>query len=230
MSIESDVFLRFSVNTEKLLKYGFCKKDGKFLYEKTFMNDEFKAVIEIQKTGDIAGIVYDLENNEEYLPLRYEYQEGAFVGEVREAYVEILSDIKKFCCVQNYFISEQTNRIAGLIKEKYGDNPLFLWDDSPSAGVFKNPQSGKWYGIVMYISRIKLGEPSEEMVEVMNLKLDTDEIEELRKKDGFYPAYHMNKKYWITITLDETLSDDEIMGYIEESHIYTVKKSKQKKC
>lgn len=224
MSIESDVFLRFSVDTEKLLKYGFCKKGGKFLYKKIFMNGEFKTVIEISKSGDITGMVYDLENNEEYLPLRYEYQEGAFVGKVREAYVEILTDIKNYCCVENYFISEQGNRIAGLIKEKYGDNPLFLWDDTPSAGVFKNPETAKWYGIVMYISRIKLGELSEEMVEVMNLKLNTAEIENLHKKDGFYPAYHMNKKYWITITLDGTISDSEIMQYIEESHSYTVKK------
>jgi predicted DNA-binding protein (MmcQ/YjbR family) len=28
----------------------------------------------------------------------------------------------------------------------------------------------------------------------------------------------MNKKYWITIVLDETLSDKELMNFIEKSH------------
>ena len=36
----------------------------------------------------------------------------------------------------------------------------------------------------------------------------------------------MNKKYWITVILDETLSDKEIMELIEESHSFTVKKNK----
>lgn len=31
----------------------------------------------------------------------------------------------------------------------------------------------------------------------------------------------MNKKNWISIILDNTLSDDEIMSYIEESHRFT---------
>ena len=35
----------------------------------------------------------------------------------------------------------------------------------------------------------------------------------------------MNKKYWITVILNESLSDNEIMELIEESHSLTVKKS-----
>ena len=59
----------------------------------------------------------------------------------------------------------------------------------------------------------------------MNVKLDKDKIQELLKKDGYYPAWHMNKKSWITITLDEVISDDEIMNLIKESYSYTKKSS-----
>ena len=74
----------------------------------------------------------------------------------------------------------------------------------------------------MYIERAKLDEHSEDKVEVINLKLNKDEIPDLCKKDGIYPAWHMNKKYWVSVTLDDTLTDDEVMKYIEESYSYTV--------
>ena len=34
--------------------------------------------------------------------------------------------------------------------------------------------------------------------------------------------YHMNKQHWITIVLDDTVSDSIIMNLIEESHQFTV--------
>jgi len=79
---------------------------------------------------------------------------------------------------------------------------------------------------MMYIPWAKLDVKREGWIEVINIKLDKEEIIELLKKDGFYPAWHMNKKSWITLILDETLSDKKIMEYIEESHSYTVKKKK----
>ena len=222
--MNEDIFIKFTPNFDKLLEYGFKKNKKDYSIQKNFMNNSFKAVITVSGSGKVSGTVYDLENDEEFLPLRIENQEGAFIGEVKSAYINILTDIREKCFTENYFASKQGNRITNLIYQKYKDKPLFLWDDSPDAGVFKNPESLKWYGIIMYIKRTRLGEPSEEMVEVMNIKLDKDKIPELHKCAGFYPAYHMNKKYWITMTLDETLSDEEIMKLIDESHSYTLKK------
>lgn len=34
---------------------------------------------------------------------------------------------------------------------------------------------------------------------------------------GVFPAYHMNKQNWITIILDDTLSDAEIYSLIDRS-------------
>jgi predicted DNA-binding protein (MmcQ/YjbR family) len=74
----------------------------------------------------------------------------------------------------------------------------------------------------MNINRNKLDKAREdEEIEVINVKLKADKIATLLLKPGFYPAYHMNKKNWITISLDNTLKDEEIMNYIIESHQYT---------
>ena len=58
-------------------------------------------------------------------------------------------------------------------------------------------------------------------VEIINLKLKEEHILQLLQENGFYKAYHMNKKKWISIILDETLSDEDIFKYIDESYQLT---------
>ena len=230
MNIEKEIFKKYTLDYKKLVKYGFREINTAYIYEKFFNNNEFKAVIEIKKDGNISGKVFDIENNDEFLPLRYlsnELNQGAFIGEIKEEYKKILTDIRDHCSYRNYFIYPQTNRITNLIISKYGDEPDFLWEQFSDCGVFKNDDNNKWYGIIMNINYSKLGLNNNRPVEVINIKLDKDKIQELLKKNGFYPAWHMNKKSWITITLDETLSDEMIMKLVAESHSYTVKTKKR---
>ena len=51
----------------------------------------------------------------------------------------------------------------------------------------------------------------------------------LRAKEGYRPAYHMNKDNWISICLDGTAPDDEIRNLIDMSFHLTVSKRKRKK-
>ena len=55
-------------------------------------------------------------------------------------------------------------------------------------------------------------------IEILNVKLD-DEVEKYLKKKGIYPSYHLSKKSWVTIILDDTLKDDEIMDLVNISYI-----------
>ena len=223
MTIEYEIFKRYSVDLKKLIEYGFKENRGNFSFTKSFRNDEFRAEVVVSFTGEVCGKVYETESNEEFLPLRVENMEGAFVSEVREQYKQILKEIRDKCYYQNYFISPQSNRITNAIMSKYGDSPNFMWEQFADYGVFKNADSNKWYAIIMNIDYSKLGEARNNPVEVINLKLDKDEIQKLLKQRGFYPAWHMNKKYWITIVLDDTLEDDNILKFVEESYSYTIK-------
>lgn len=36
--------------------------------------------------------------------------------------------------------------------------------------------------------------------------------------NGIYPSYHLSKKSWISIILDDTLSDKEIMNLVDLSY------------
>lgn len=227
MIIEDEIFKRYSPDFKTLDKYGFKENKDDFSFEKLFKNGEFIAKIVITKSGKIRGNVYETESNEEFLPLRVENQQGAFVGEVREEYKKILIDIRNKCFSQNYFISKQANRITNAIITEYGDKPDFMWEQYRGYGVFKNADNDKWYGLIMNIDYSKLGDDNNTPVEIIDLKLDKEKIQMLLKEKGFYPAWHMNKKSWITITLDDTLSDEMILNLVRESHSYTVEPQRE---
>jgi len=228
MTIENEVFKKVNIDIAKLTEYGFKKKSDVYIYEKIFKDDEFKAIITVNSKGEISGNVFDIENNEEYLPLRVEYNQSAYAGIVKAAYIEILEDIRKNCSRPKYFIFPQSNRITDLIKEKYGNEPEFLWEKFQGTGVFRNPKTKKWYLAILDVDRSKLQAGEKGLVEVVDIKLAPEKVQKLIMQEGFYPAYHMNKKSWITIVLDETLPDETIMKYIEESHELTAGKKKNK--
>ena len=74
----------------------------------------------------------------------------------------------------------------------------------------------------MKISWDKLEKGREGLVEAVNLK--HDQVADLLLNKGIYPAFHMNKRYWISVALDDTLSDKEVLEFIEKSWNLTTKK------
>ena len=57
-----------------------------------------------------------------------------------------------------------------------------------------------------------------EKVEVIDLRAKTEELPELIKQKNIYPGYHMNKKHWISIILDNTTKMEDICNRINESY------------
>lgn len=222
--MEEEIFKKCIILPEKLLEYGFTKKDKILFLEKEILNNEFKIVISYD--NKIEGKIIDQSTNEEYINYRIETYTGEFVNKIRNEYISLLKDIKAKCTIKNDFIYNQTNRISKLIYDEYHDNPLFLWNDDNA--VFRNKDNNKWYGIIMPINKNKISN-EDKKVEVMNVKLPPDKIKELLNNKGYYPAYHMNKKYWITITLDDTISDNEIFSLVKISYSYTEKNKSTRK-
>ncbi len=222
MNIEQEIFKKCTINFEKLIPYGFKKEEDKYTLSKNILDNSFRVNIEVSENGNISGKVYDLSFDEEYTNFRVSSQMGEFVSKVREEFEGILIDIRDNCSIKHYFIKEQSNRIANLVIKTYGDTPEFIWTKFPGYGIFRNPTNAKWYALIMNIDKSKIDDGSGE-IEVINLKLDEEKIKQLLKRKSFYKAYHMNKENWITIILDDTLKDEEIMSLIEESHKFTEK-------
>lgn len=220
MKLEEEIFTKYHVDIEKLKDYGFIEKDDAYQYKEVFM-DNFEAIVMIDKEGKVSGKIYDLTAECEYVNFRIESQVGEFVSNVRESYKSILNDIKNKCFEREYFIMDQSNRITKKIGELYQDSPEFPWKSYPEYAIFRNPHNEKWYGLIMNVDKSKLDKNCSGKVEAINVKLDSNKIKELLEQDGFYPAYHMNKKNWITLILDDTLKDEVVMECMKESHKFT---------
>ena len=225
--MEERIFERKKIVRERALAYGFRPLGAELVFSRDFFSGDFRAEVRVAADGTVSGRVVDLMNDEDYAPLRAEGMRGAYVSSVRAAYEKILREIAAACCDEYLFASEQANRIARRIKERYGVSPDFPFDDGKdrTAGVFRHTDSGRWFGLIMRVKKSVLaGETETTRIDAMNLKADPAGIPELWKTDGVYPAYHMNRKYWISVALDGRLSDDEAMALIERSFQLTEKK------
>ena len=228
MTIEQEIFASYKVDKDRLIEYGFINLSGIYIFSKNFLNDEFKALINVDENGEINGKVIENEFDEEFIQLRVESFHGGFVGTVREAYKEILVDIRNKCFKKEIFVSNQANRIAALIKKRYGESPDFPFRDPhiKNYGVFRYQGNQKWYGLIMNVNKSNFGgSDKKEYVDVINVMIDENRCGEIIDRVSIYPSYHMNKQKWVSILLDESLEDEAVMTYIDYSRNFMIKKA-----
>ena len=94
----------------------------------------------------------------------------------------------------------------------YGISPDYPFDDWMESAVLRHVDNKKWYAIVLRISRRKFGFDSDEVIDVVNLKLPTEMFGSFGAADGVYPAYHMNKLHWISVLLPD--APDDIVQFL----------------
>ena len=215
-----DYFEKYSIDKEKALAYGFSKQGEVFRYEQLLLDGDFELYVTVQGKQVCFWLV-DQETGDDYVQLHMDQMVGQYVGQVREACQQALEDIRSSCFAVKVFMYPQTKRLVDWISQQY-DRPLeYLWDRSPDSGVFRHQIDLKWFGVLMKIDWSKLDARQEGKIEVLNLKLDY--VSQLLEESPFYPAYHMNKKYWISIPLDERVEDDHLFELVAKSWALTKK-------
>ena len=215
MTIEKEIFDKYIIDKEKLIKYGFKQDGSKLVYSKNILEDSFDIKIEFE--GSIQGKIIEKEYNEEYINYRLDTL-GEFSSNIKNEFIKVLTDIRDKCANKQLFKCEQTKRINQFIYTKYGVSPEFLWDKLPSYCIYR--ASKKWFGVIGIIPRNKVDKGTDliEEVEVLNVKVKKNEIDNLLNKNGYYEAFHMNKRNWVSIILDDTLSDSVINNLICDSY------------
>ena len=94
----------------------------------------------------------------------------------------------------------------------HSTSPDYPFEGDFETAVFRHSGSRKWYAIVMRVSRRKFGFDSDEIIDVVNLKLPTEMFGSFGASDGVYPAYHMNKLHWVSVLLPD--SPDDIVEFL----------------
>ena len=216
-----EIFKAYQFNSKKAKEYGFVENQGVWTFSSTVLQGDFLMIVTVED-GVLALQVYDQETGDLYPQVHMESMRGTFVGSVREACLEVLYDIRKACFDVQDFICPQTKRIMAVVQEKYGNQLEYLWEKSPDTAVLRHEGNQKWYAVLMRISWDKLEKGREGLVEAVNLK--QDQVSDLLVKKGIYPAFHMNKRYWISLPLNDTLSDEQVLELFERSWFLTSKK------
>ena len=216
-----EIFKSYQFNKEKAHAYGFVENGEVWTYSCQILNDDFSMTVSITP-DNVSFQVFDQETGDLYPQVHMKSMRGSFVGSVRETCLEILYQIRKACFDVQDFICPQTKRIMAQVQEKYGNQLEYLWEKSPDTAVLRHEGNQKWYAVVMRIPWDKLDKGREGLVEAVNLKYD--QVADLLSQKGIYPAFHMNKRYWLSLALDDSLQDEEVIELIEKSWNLTVKK------
>lgn len=206
---------------EKLIQYGFSQNGEDFVLKQN-LSEEFYAIVKISPSK-ITAQVFEVETDEKYALLDVQSATGAFVGALREQVAEHVKKIHESC----FTCADLKEQYVQWMKDELGVTGDYPWEDDNTSAVYRC-QNGKWFALVMRIKFKNLGFESDEPVWAVNLKADADMIPEITDKKSVFPAWHMNKKYWITVILT-AVTDFEKLKKLTLQSKELVEKGKSKK-
>ena len=210
-------FVNKAIDEEKLLKFGFMIKDGAYCYEKKICDGAFKVIIYLSENLQYSKVI-DVLDNEEYVLADISDAGGDFVGRIKDEYEKILMDMVDSCTDPDVFKTKQAKEVIHYVKEKYGDELEFLWKKFPDNAIWRNKNNQKWYGILMKVSKRKLGMESDEISEIIDVRVHQESIAGLIDDQKIFAGYHMNKIHWITILLDGSIEIEKILAFVDDSY------------
>lgn len=217
--MQTDLFNSQKPIPQKLIYFGFAKtENGDYVYHTNIVNNQFLLFVTVKADGKVYTKLMDSDTNDEYVLHTNPTVTGSFVGSVRLEYDNVLSKICKKCFELDVFKSAQAKDVIAFVKETYGCELEFLWPKFSMNAVFRRSDTKKWYAALLTVGKDKLGLNTTEPVEILDIRINRESLESLLKIKGMYPAYHMNKKSWITIILDGSVRTDEIFNMIKTSY------------
>lgn len=207
-----------TVDFSKLQKFGFTKENDTYVYSRRLVDSGFILTVEVDCNGNLSSHTIDPDLNEEYSLHLSEECTGGFVGEVRKEVFDVLNAIERECYSQKFFDGNQTQYILDYVKSKYDDELEFLWENSPDSAIIRRKDNQKWYAVFMKVAKCKLVGNSQEKVEVLDLHALPEDVENTVDGKTVFRAYHMNKKHWISVILDGSVSNEKLCDLIDKSY------------
>ena len=208
------MFRRLNIN--KVLQHGFTRDREIFIRRDEIVNG-FTAEIIIDAGGNVTIKIFDADG-ELYTLHQVESASGSFVGSVKVAHEKILHEVFANCFDEQIYSGEQALKLVEHIREKFSDEPEFLWDKFPNYAVFRRRDNRKWYAVIMVVPRNKLQLTGSAELEILNLRVEPEELNRIVDGQKYFRGWHMNKKSWMTLRLDGALSFDEIFSRVEQSY------------
>ncbi len=215
--MKDEIFKFKTPNFEKMRLFGFQEEQGKFVLRMPIFEEQFVLTVRISADGSVNAELLDALTEEPYTLHLVEEAAGEFVGRVREEYRAALQTVAEKCFETEIFKSAVTKELIARVREKYGDEPEYLWEKFPDNAIWRRKDNQKWYGAVLTVARAKIGLSGEGNAEILDVRADPAEIELLVDNVKVFRGWHMNKKHWISLPLDGSVDLEEIENFLEES-------------
>ena len=209
-------------NPEKLLSCGFTRTEEGYFRESQLM--DFVLRIKVGNEGEVNAELIDPETAVPYTLHLVENAAGNFVGEVRKAYEEALLSLAETCFDRAVFKERFTKDLLLFAKERYQVDCEYLWERYPDCGVLRRKDNRKWYAVVMTVAGNKVGLSTDSLVEIVDFRAQAEVVNSLVGQRGYAPAWHMNKKSWITVLLNGSVEFSTIAEMLENSRALAAKK------
>lgn len=205
-------------NPSRLKSFGFSKTNSGWEYSENIMNGDFCLTVKISGKNTIETELREVETGEIYTLHLVDGAAGKYIGKVRSQYEAVMEKIAQECFEMRVFESEYSYKVLDYAKQKYGSEPEYLWEKFPRNAVCRRKDNEKWYFAVLSVKADRLGFDNDEIIEVIDLRADKSKVPELLKQDNIYPAYHMNKRSWVTVILDGSMGFNQLCEMIDNSY------------
>lgn len=204
----------YNFSKEQLKGFGFKEEADKLVYKKEILDSNF--LIEIVFANNQLTIeVYDLEFDEIYSLFSVDSAVGETVQNIREHVEKLLSFILGLADESGKISLE----IIDYYNNKYGGNRVNPFKKHPDILAMVN-EKNKWYSLFLDVEYNKLNKNTDitTKVKILNVKYPANKILEIIDNKNIFPAYHMNKKHWISIVIDKNIKLETIKELIDISY------------
>ena len=110
--------------------------------------------------------------------------------------------------------------IHAYIRTHYQAEPVKAFKEDPGIEVFARPDNGKWFAATKNIRCSSVDVAGDGRIEILNVRLDPRVVGSLRTREGYRPAWHMNRNKWVTVLLDGSVNEDEVHDLIDQAYLY----------
>ena len=204
---------KYNFSKEQLLQFGFKEEAEKLIYRQDILYMSFLIEI-VFVDSQLLVEVYDLEFDEVYSLYSVDSAVGETVQNIREHVENLLRSILG--------LADESGKISLEVIDycnKYGGNHVNPFKKHLDILAFVN-EKNKWYALLSDVEYNKLNKNTDitTKVKILNVKYPTDRILEIIDNKNISPAYHMNKKHWISIVLDKNIKFKAIKELIDISY------------
>lgn len=204
---------KYNFSKEQLKGFGFKEEAEKLIYRQEILDMSFLIEI-VFVDSQLLVEVYDLEFDEVYSLYSVDSAVGETVQNIREHVENLLRSILG--------LTDQSGKISSEVIDycnKYGGNHVNPFKKHLDILAFVN-EKNKWYALLSDVEYNKLNKNTDitTKVKILNVKYPTDNILDIIDNQNIFPAYHMNKKHWISIVLDKNIKLETIKELIDISY------------